>query len=135
MGKTYDIKIGESELRLISNALDLYARIGIGQFYMIDNHPSVNKALFNKELQGEFRNKSYELATIYTGMSGNGSFGIFNKTIGDENRIAFNIHQSIRHLFWQQREEKPNYTVDSTPADACRISGIPEPVFEIKVSK
>ena len=42
------LTVTEDQLRLISKALDLYARIGICQFTEIKNHPSIQRMLEDK---------------------------------------------------------------------------------------
>ena len=43
------LKVNNDQLRLIQRALDLYSRIGIGQFEVIKEHPT-----FEKHLHKEF---------------------------------------------------------------------------------
>jgi len=42
------LKVSEEQLRLIQQALDLYSRVGTGQFSAIKNHPTFQKHLANE---------------------------------------------------------------------------------------
>lgn len=60
-----------------------------------------------------------------------GSWGIFNPKVDDSCKVAFHIHQQIRHEFWKLQENKTRYTVDAYPADSCKLAGLPTPNFKI----
>jgi len=42
------IELNNDQLRLIQQALDLYSRVGIGQFSVIKDHPTFQKHLYNE---------------------------------------------------------------------------------------
>lgn len=64
-----------------------------------------------------------------------GNWGIYNDKVDNSCVLAFHLHQQIRHELWKVRNEKSNVTVDSFPADACQIKGLPIPDFDVKVKK
>ena len=68
-------------------------------------------------------------------ISHNGHWGIYNKQVDDSCRVAYHLHQVIRHELWKQQEEPTQYTVDSYPADACRIADMDIPNFSVKIDK
>ena len=41
------LEVNNSQLSLIQNALDLYSRVGIGQFGVIKDHPTFERHLSN----------------------------------------------------------------------------------------
>lgn len=117
--KTVKIEVTEKQAKLIMHALDLYSRIGIGQFDFIKEHWSIQKYLWEnhkeefheiatKELT-EARNKMFDMD-----FGLNGSWGIHNKQADDSVRVAFDIHQVIRHEFWKQNPNRSSITVDSS---------------------
>lgn len=131
--KKYQIEIGEDELRLVQKALDFYGRISLGQFKEISDVPSVDKLLDKKDRHEDFNRAINEMAFIYN-QSLHSYYGIFNKeNVGDDARIVMDIEHAIRHKFWQDQpiETRTNYTVNSHPADICRIAGMATPVFKI----
>lgn len=159
---------------LIERALDFYARIGIGQWTEIKNHPTFENCLYklctpNKEIevgdktpQGEVKEikdgkalisgsvkdgkwdaewewkklEDVELSTNYsqfhsirdnidkelskvrdelcgTRSGVNGSWGIYNESVDESCRIAFDIQQVIRHERWKINPNRSSATVDS----------------------
>ena len=90
----------------------------------------------------EMRNAARQV--LYTGrnilygsdeISSNGHWGIYNKQVDDSCRIAYHLHQVIRHELWKQQEDALNYTVDAYSADACRIANMEVPKFNVKIDK
>jgi hypothetical protein len=47
------LEVNKDQLRLIQHALDLYSRIGIGQFSVIKDHPTFEKHLHNEFAVGK----------------------------------------------------------------------------------
>jgi hypothetical protein len=43
-----------------------------------------------------------------------GSWGIYHPSVDESCREAYDLHQDIRHFFWNQQEEKSSMTVDSS---------------------
>ena len=134
------IECDEKEARLISLALDLYTRVGLGQFWYLSDCATVRKNLWADEtnqLQDNFDKAALKLAETYTGHPGRGGYGIFHAKIGDDCKIAAHIHQQIRHEFFlqQKEEDKKISGVDAYPADIARIAHIPDPNFKIKIEK
>ena len=80
----YTIELEESELSLISKALDLYCRVGLGQFQYLDINTTVKNITYNKLTEEEFNKFEYlalELGKVYTRKSSGTSFGIFSKEV------------------------------------------------------
>jgi hypothetical protein len=126
------ITCSDEALQLISSALDMYSRIGMGQFNSIGDHPDVWNTLSDKDFPDRFYSLLKEVSRIYVGSSG--YHGIFSRKIGDINRIAFNIHETIRNEFWKRNADpnKSHMVNSSSPAMTCKIAGIKEPEFKIE---
>jgi hypothetical protein len=145
------LHLTDEQLYLVSRALDLYSRMGLGQFWYLTDNITIQKNIWKREkniwkgekLEGgvheKFKTKAQELSNIYTGFVGNGSYGIFSPEVGDDCKLAAHIHQTIRHEFWKRRrDEDPdasyiNMTVDSHPADIWNMAKGEK--LEIKIEK
>ena len=125
------LTVTENQLRLIQNALDLYTRIGIGQFERIKEHPTFEVHLYNefKNEEGKtdyvkFHSVRDEVDDIFTQAKRllynqssavkNGGWGIHNPNVDDSCRDAFDLVQVIRHEFWKNNPNRSNITVDSS---------------------
>ena len=77
-----------------------------------------------------FRKHADNLKWVF-GYAPNSNPGIFNSEVGDDCRIAADIHQTIRHQFYLDREgEKLGYTVDAYPASICDIAKMKLPTIK-----
>jgi len=123
------LHLTEDQLRLVQQALDLYSRVGIGQFDHIKYHPTFVQHLSNKltdkngridfiryhEIGDEADEKLMEARNILIqeDLHPNTSWGIFNEK-GDEScRVAYDIIQVIRHEFWKANPNRSELTVDA----------------------
>lgn len=124
------LEVTNEQLRLIQHALDLYTRIGIGQFERIKQHPTFERHLYN-EFKDEEGNTDYgkfhqvrdEVDEIFNQAKRllynqpfavkNGGWGIGHTNVDDSCRDAFDLVQVIRHEFWKQNPNRSNITVDS----------------------
>lgn len=123
------LHLTEDQLRLVQRALDLYSRIGIGQFERIKDHPTFERHLCNKLMDEdgktdftryhEIREKADEKLMearnilIQEDLHPNTSWGIFNEK-GDEScKVAYDIIQVIRHEFWKANPNRSELTVDA----------------------
>jgi len=125
------IELNNTQLRTIQSALDMYLRIGIGQFTVIKDHPT-----FQKHLSNLFQDKNgktdYNVYHKFRDMADNtltegrnilirelnkgtnASWGINHQSVDESCREAHDIIQVIRHEFWKQNENRSNITVDSS---------------------
>lgn len=105
----YLLKISKHQAEVISLALDVLSRIGLGQFdiaisdAMKERFWGMEGKDFNRdEVQHHFN----ELKRILTGHPPNGSYGISNEEVNDKYRVAYDIHQVIRNrLAWDEKPE------------------------------
>jgi hypothetical protein len=129
------ITLSNAQLRLISQALELYARIGAAHFEAILYHPGIysisncQKSLKTQETVGRKADDDMyyqrrdaadallcELKKIITGqnLGRGGNLGIHNEILHESCREAFDMHQMIRHAFWKIDPERSQMTVDSS---------------------
>jgi hypothetical protein len=125
------LKVSEEQLRLIQRALDLYSRIGIGQFDVIKDHPTFERHLHRefKDENGKTDYSRYHSVRDAVDMTlvqprnmlyndnligRNGSWGIHNPNVDDSCRDAYDLIQVIRHEFWKRDPNRSDITVDSS---------------------
>jgi hypothetical protein len=125
------LEVNKDQLRLIQRALDLYSRIGIGQFGVIKDHPTFERHL-STELKDEDGKTDYgryhKVRDSIDSMliqprnmliqepthPQNGSWGIHNSKVDESCREAYDIIQVIRHEFWKADKDRSDITVDSS---------------------
>jgi len=125
------LTVTENQLRLIQEALDFYSRVGIGQFDVIKEHPT-----FEEHLKNEFKNEEGKIdynryhevrnnvdvmlvqprnMLLNSPLLGrNASWGIYNPSVDESCRIAFDLIQVIRHEFWKANPDRSDYVVMSS---------------------
>jgi hypothetical protein len=69
---------------------------------------------FIKDMAEDSLNTARNILYMEPGYSKNGHWGIYNDGVDDSCRVAYDIHQDIRHQFWKESEYKSDYTVDSS---------------------
>ena len=95
----YTLDMNEEQAEILCKALDLFSRVGCGQFEEILRHPTIEKSLLQKEDTQFTRRVSSGMLDsakqMLTGHAPGVSTGI---TVADEpNRVAYDIFQVIRH--------------------------------------
>ncbi len=94
----YTLNMNEEQAKIICKALDLFSRIGCGQFEEIMKHPTIEKGLLQKKTyhaRGVVIGLLDTVKQILTGHRPGASTGI---TVADgPNRVAFDIFQVIRN--------------------------------------
>lgn len=96
-GRHYMLELSERQAQLISNAVELYARMGLGQFEMLNY-------FFGKPTGAleQAREHLDSLRLIKNG-SLNSHPGIGSDSVDDDYRILFDLHRVIRHrLAWDR---------------------------------
>lgn len=111
----YTLQLTENQARIISEALDLFSRIGMGQLKevvsVLRQNPLPNSNLEERiNFLSEIRNKLDILAKYW--MKGPGYHGITSKLISDKFRIAWDIQQVIRHRLAWDRKSEGGFTID-----------------------
>jgi len=125
------LEVNNKQLRLIQSALDLYSRIGIGQFEVIKEHPTFERHLANQLIDKDGKTDYGQYHTVRDSVDlmlvqprnmliqepnhpQNGSWGIHNPKVDETCRDAYDLIQVIRHEFWKAQSEPTNHTVDSS---------------------
>lgn len=125
--KKYTLTFTEEQAGILVDALDLYSRIGIGQF-----EECVRVFDHTLELPIETRDAckaSLDHAKfVIAGLPAGGSHGIHNPKVRDVFRAAYDIQQVIRHrVAW---DRKPEGNISHVHFDQPRqISGLPLPTI------
>ncbi len=102
--KLYTITVNERQARILVAALDIYSRIGIGQF---EAAAEVYDVAFRLAVEVKDRIRAgLRIAKEAAGHPANGSFGIHNASVADDFRNAFDLQQVIRNrLAWDRKPE------------------------------
>lgn len=112
------LTLTDNQARLISEALELYCRIGLGQFDYIQNHPTIDYNIskrnvdFHKDIEPSLTISRNRIFGLKRGFET--SLGIFHIDVDETCRIAHDIHQIIRHEFWKQNPNRLTSVVDSS---------------------
>jgi len=99
--------MSERQARLISQAVELYARLGTGQFKTLEYFfwsklKTLNQARPLLEHLQMIKNGSLTVLP-----------GIYMKSVNEEYKILYDLHQVIRHrLAWDRDPECARWTVD-----------------------
>ncbi len=95
----YTLDINEEQAEVLCKALDLFSRIGCGQFERILGHPTIKKSLLQKENAQVARRVSASLLdTAKQILTGHGTGSSTSITVADKpNRVAYDIFQVIRN--------------------------------------
>lgn len=107
----YNLSISTNQARTLCRALDLYSRIGMGQFTEI---------LFTYErggmLEPRYREEAVKLLDrlhyLITRLPPSAYHGIHSNAIHDDLRVAFDLQQVIRHKIAWTEEPGGGATVD-----------------------
>jgi hypothetical protein len=125
MAKIYNLTLSEEQSKLLTKALDLYSRIGIGQFEEILRVYDPLGSVVPLEARDAARRLLDSVKAVY-GHPANGSHGIHNEQVRDEFRAAYDIQQVVRHqLAMDQSPDKRGWTVDFD--EPRQISQLPLP--------
>ncbi len=100
--RRYTLKISERQAGLISRAVELYARLGMSQFDVLDYF------FWSKEIADleKARQHLESLCQIHSGLPKGTSQGIYSKKVHDDYRILFDLHQVIRNRLAWDRDPK-----------------------------
>lgn len=127
---TYQIELNEKQVNYLIKALDLYTRIGLGQFEEILNWEfQWNKLSY--EFSTEIRQRLDFIKCLLTGLPSSASRGIFGSDTPEGCKIAYDIQQVVRHCVAWNNKPEGDWTVDfREPMNASQ-----EPLPQCKVSE
>ncbi len=129
MPTKYSLTLSEHQADIVIRALDLYTRIGIGQFEEVEHVYSRTNLAADWKTAERIR-AGLNIAKEAAGHHPNGSYSIHNDKVDDNFRAAYDIQQVIRHrLAWdRQPEGSPRYHVHFDAPQ--QISKEPLPTIE-----
>jgi hypothetical protein len=90
----YVIHLNEEQVRIISRACELFARVHTGQLTPIAEEFFHKTTPILHSLQDGLR----RLEPLITGMPPHASLGLTNPEVPDKARVAYDIHQVIRYI-------------------------------------
>jgi len=100
----YTLTLNEEQARILIRALDLYSRIGIGQFEEVAQ-------VYDRGLKLDLTTRDriragLNIAKVEAGHPVNGSYGIHNEKVDDEFRVAYDLQKVVRHrLAWDHQPQ------------------------------
>lgn len=96
------LEINKPQAHLIIQALDLYSRIGIGQFKTIIDHPTfMSRDRCDRSDELEILLTKARNILIGKEMPKNASYGIRHKDVHRSSGEAYDMLQIIRHEIWK----------------------------------
>ena len=103
----YNLKINEAQAQVLTDALEIYARLGMGQIYEILEHPDLRKQR-DAFVIDYCRALCENLRGAIFGLPIGNYYSISNREISDTNRVAYDLVQVIRHrLVWDRAGNPP----------------------------
>jgi len=109
------LEVTERQAQTLVIALDLWARLGSGDFAALLGHPDISRRLTTDTgiTTEEVRRVLQHLAGAVFNLPAGASHSILSKDIHDSNRIAFDLMQAIRHrLAWSRAGNPPHRTTE-----------------------
>jgi len=103
----YQLFISEKQARVITSTLDLFSRIGIGQFERILDHPQYMNKIFDDNTSYKSCKELLErIKKLLTGYPPHASHGIGHPEVHGDCTISYDLMQVIRHrLAWDNNPE------------------------------
>lgn len=125
--KKYQMELTEEQADIVVRALDLYTRIGIGQFdKMLEVFTGLGSGPRNPASESYINTvKEWE-----TGQPPNGSFGIHSSVVRNEFRQAFDICQVVRHRLAHDRNPGGHSVHHYEPLKASTVAEDVMPVIK-----
>jgi len=103
----YQLTISEKQANVITMALELFTRIGLGQLERILDHPQYSRKIINDNISyEETKELLYKVKSVLTGYDRYASYGIGNENVHESCIVSYDITQVIRHrLIWDKKPE------------------------------
>ncbi len=114
-------------MRLISEALDIYTRLALGQIDAMKGPaaPIIRDWPKFYEMVDVFKEEAFDLAP-------GASFGIYQKNVSERARVAYDMHQVIRHELYMHLDDAIiPWTVDGREA----LQTSEQPLIKMKIAK
>lgn len=104
MTKKYKITVTEAQMRTMERALDLYARIGMGQLDEIVYVQSVFCNRDSREIDLAREIVSCAKQVLYPELSKGASYGIMAHEVSQEFKVAFDMRTGIKAILTRDHE-------------------------------
>lgn len=125
-GRRYVLELSERQAQVLSQAAELYARLGTGQFDKMDR-------FFWKDLQ-QARPHLDVLSMIKNGSPNSGP-GIRSPEVNDDYRVLYDLHQVLRHRLSWDRDPQPQGVLRGVSYDEPSKTSKGEPLARIEELK
>lgn len=137
--KKYSLTVNENQIKILSNALDFYARIGIGQYeeiadFSFDRLNHDGKSHWDNlkyMLRESMRHMLNALKKLRHGLEPNQSFGISSNEVQPHFKVAYDLVQVIKNKLWEDSDTE-RYSTYST---ITKIGKEPLATMTIKVER
>lgn len=110
----YELKLNAYQMRVVANALDLYARIGILQLEAVVNLFRTDDRLDVKEIK-EFEKLVNTVKQSVFKISPNACHGISHPDVDEVYRVALDINMAMEHQLWKDKSDSAIFSVHSSP--------------------
>lgn len=121
--RRYVLELSERQAQVLSQAAELYARLGTGQFDKLDR-------FFWKYLE-QARPHLDVLSMIKNG-SPNAGPGIRSPEVDDDYRVLYDLHQVLRHRLSWDRDPQPQGVLRGVSYDEPSKTSKKEPLARIE---
>ena len=117
MSKKYRIEVSEENLELMTKALDMYCRIGIGQGWCVAdeitwNYLDVRTEENYSEKANSIKNLiNYAFQICFGFDLRHESYGIYNPDVKDKYNLAYEIHKKIDKCIWDNTDDAQSFSV------------------------
>lgn len=119
--KKYQVTLTQEQLDVLTNALDLYVRVGLGKFEEVLEVYDPNRDL------PEGARAYMGVVKAFAGHPEHGNYGIHNEAVREEFRMAFDMKQTILHrIAW---DKNPSTVEGSKFRGPDPISTLPPPIL------
>ena len=122
--KKFKLTLTERQDFILRDALDIYSRIGIGQFERVVDLYDLNGMMSEK--RREDVENIFTSAKVVCGHNRAGSFGIHNPEVNDNFRKAFDVNQVLRNkIAWSRAPQGGNGVDFYTPTQTSHEDPLP----------
>ncbi len=112
MNRQYKVTLSEAQVDVIIRALDMYSRLGCGQFEEIDRLFQFDPRRNPQSYGWETRRKLDALKQLYLPLQDNASYSICSQEVPVDFRLAWDVYQTLRHHVSWERHPEGGFTVN-----------------------
>lgn len=112
MNHQYKVTLSEAQVDVILRALDMYSRLGCGQFEEIDRLFQFDPRRNPKSYGWDIRCQLDALKQQFLPLQFNASYSICSQEVPVDFRLAWDVYQTIRHHVSWERHPEGGFTVN-----------------------